>query len=278
METPASFLPLSPHQFHILLALTDAERHGYALIQDIHRRTGGELRLGTGTLYTAIARLVELGLIADTGRNDERRRYYRLTRIGQGRVESGDGPARGARPSRARTRYPAVRAVSVAEAIMNRVPIAVRIARVIHRALLFLVPGDVRRRYRAEMLTTFETASAEAGARGPGALCRLLFDEVTDLATARRANRPVPVTVRRRAAGWTDAGHVPRSAAVSVAAGLASAPTTAGVSRRGCDHTWRRSRDNHGGLLARGHGADQAAALPGCRFPRHRLRIEPFSA
>ncbi len=78
---------------------------------------------------------------------------------------------------------------------MNRVPIAVRIARVIHRALLFLVPGDVRRRYRAEMLTTFETASAEAGARGPGALCRLLFDEVTDLATARRANRPVPVTV-----------------------------------------------------------------------------------
>ena len=55
---------------------------------------------------------------------------------------------------------------------MNRVSIAVRIARVIHRALLFLVPGDVRRRYRAEMLTTFETASAEAGARGPGALCR----------------------------------------------------------------------------------------------------------
>ena len=83
METPASFLPLSPHQFHILLALTDVERHGYALIQDIHRRTGGELRLGTGTLYTAIARLVELGLIADTGRNDERRRYYRLTALGR---------------------------------------------------------------------------------------------------------------------------------------------------------------------------------------------------
>lgn len=83
METPASFLPLSPHQFHILLALTDAERHGYALIQDIHRRTGGELRLGTGTLYTAIARLVELGLIADTGRNDERRRYYRLSTLGR---------------------------------------------------------------------------------------------------------------------------------------------------------------------------------------------------
>ena len=83
MDKPASFLPLSPHQFHILLALTDAERHGYALIQDIQRRTGGDLRLGTGTLYTAIARLVELGLLADTGRNDERRRYYRLTTMGR---------------------------------------------------------------------------------------------------------------------------------------------------------------------------------------------------
>lgn len=83
MDNPASFLPLSPHQFHILLALTDAERHGYALIQDIHRRTGGDLRVGTGTLYTAIARLVELGLIADTGRQDERRRYYRLTALGR---------------------------------------------------------------------------------------------------------------------------------------------------------------------------------------------------
>ena len=83
MDKPASFLPLSPHQFHILLALIDAERHGYALIQDIHRRTGGDLRLGTGTLYTAIARLVELGLLADTGRNDDRRRYYRLTTMGR---------------------------------------------------------------------------------------------------------------------------------------------------------------------------------------------------
>ena len=83
MAHPASLLPLSPHQFHILLALIDGERHGYALIQDIDRRTGGDLRLGTGTLYTAIARLVELGLLADAGRNDDRRRYYRLTTMGR---------------------------------------------------------------------------------------------------------------------------------------------------------------------------------------------------
>jgi DNA-binding PadR family transcriptional regulator len=77
------FLPLSPHQFHILLALSTEPRHGYALIQDVERRTGGALRLGTGTLYTAIARLADLGLIADTGRADERRRYYRLEPLGR---------------------------------------------------------------------------------------------------------------------------------------------------------------------------------------------------
>ena len=83
MNDPGRFLPLSPHQFHILLALTDRERHGYGLIQEIDRRTGGELRVGTGTLYTAIARLADLGLIADTGRPDERRRYYRVTPLGR---------------------------------------------------------------------------------------------------------------------------------------------------------------------------------------------------
>jgi DNA-binding PadR family transcriptional regulator len=83
MDDPQRFLPLSPHQFHILLALTDGERHGYALIQEIERRTAGAMRLGTGTLYTAIARLVELELIADTGKADERRRFYRLLPLGR---------------------------------------------------------------------------------------------------------------------------------------------------------------------------------------------------
>jgi DNA-binding PadR family transcriptional regulator len=105
MDDPNRFLPLSPHQFHILLSLTDGDRHGYALIQDIAERTDGALRMGTGTLYTAIARLVELGLIADAGRppkadgsrpvkpkadgsrpfkkEHERRRYYRLLPLGR---------------------------------------------------------------------------------------------------------------------------------------------------------------------------------------------------
>ena len=80
---PAGFLPLSTHQFHILLALTDADRHGYGVIHDVEQRTGGEMRLGTGTLYTAIARLVALGLIGESGRQDDRRRYYRLLPLGR---------------------------------------------------------------------------------------------------------------------------------------------------------------------------------------------------
>jgi len=108
MDDPDRFLPLSPHQFHILLALTDGERHGYALIQDIDQRTDGALRLGTGTLYTAIGRLVDLGLIADTGREHERRRYYRLLPVGRAvlRAETArletlvrHARARGIRPS-----------------------------------------------------------------------------------------------------------------------------------------------------------------------------------
>lgn len=82
-DDPVRFLPLSPHQFHILLALTDGERHGYGMIQDVEQRTGGAVRLGTGTLYTAIARLAALGLIADAGREDDRRRYYRLLPLGR---------------------------------------------------------------------------------------------------------------------------------------------------------------------------------------------------
>ena len=90
-DDPMQFLPLSPHQFQILLALIDGDRHGYAVIQDVDQRTGGEMRLGTGTLYTAIARLVELGLIEDSGRVDDRRRYYRLLPLGRAVLKAETG-------------------------------------------------------------------------------------------------------------------------------------------------------------------------------------------
>ena len=80
-------LPLPPATFHILLALTGEERHGYAIIQDVEARTGGELRMSAGTLYRSVARMVEQGLITEVARrrsaaDDERRRYYRITPFG----------------------------------------------------------------------------------------------------------------------------------------------------------------------------------------------------
>lgn len=86
-ELIEQLLPLPPTTFHILLALFEEERHGYAIIQDVEARTEGELRLSAGTLYRTIARLVEQGLIAEVNKrraagDDPRRRYYRLTPLG----------------------------------------------------------------------------------------------------------------------------------------------------------------------------------------------------
>ena len=86
---PDSLLPLTPAVFHILLALADNERHGYGIMQEIGRRTDGKLRMGPGTLYGSIKRMLTDGLIEESGErpdptlDDERRRYYRLTDFGQ---------------------------------------------------------------------------------------------------------------------------------------------------------------------------------------------------
>ncbi len=85
-----TFLPLTPAVFHIMLALGDGEAHGYAIMQDVSQRSGGTLRLGPGTLYGAIGRMLEDGLIEeceerpDPEMDDSRRRYYRLTTLGGG--------------------------------------------------------------------------------------------------------------------------------------------------------------------------------------------------
>src|SRR5687767_10595598 len=86
-DSADELLPLPPATFHILLALTGEDRHGYAIIQDVEARTSGELRLSAGTLYRSLARMVEQGLIAEvakrrTAADDERRRYYRVTPFG----------------------------------------------------------------------------------------------------------------------------------------------------------------------------------------------------
>jgi DNA-binding PadR family transcriptional regulator len=89
MGHPADLLPLPAATFHILLAVSDEDRHGYAIIQDVAARTGGELKLSAGTLYRSIQRMLEQGLIVERRErpapelDDERRRYYRITSFGR---------------------------------------------------------------------------------------------------------------------------------------------------------------------------------------------------
>ena len=86
---PQRHLPLTPAMFQVLLALADGEKHGYAIIKEVSRRTEGKVTLRAGTLYTAIKRFVADGLIEESSErpdpalDDERRRYYRLTPHGR---------------------------------------------------------------------------------------------------------------------------------------------------------------------------------------------------
>jgi DNA-binding PadR family transcriptional regulator len=86
---PSELLPLTPAMFHVLVALADDERHGYAIIKDVETRTGGSVLLSAGTLYGIVKRLLADGLIEQSRRrppaaeDDERRRYYRLTSFGR---------------------------------------------------------------------------------------------------------------------------------------------------------------------------------------------------
>ncbi|HEX8724439.1 MAG TPA: PadR family transcriptional regulator [Gemmatimonadaceae bacterium] len=83
-----AFLPLPTATLHILMALAEEDRHGYAIIQVVEERTGGKIRLSAGTLYRSIQRMLQQGLITEPrarpapALDDERRRYYRITPLG----------------------------------------------------------------------------------------------------------------------------------------------------------------------------------------------------
>src|SRR5579862_1614158 len=85
----SSFLPLKPNWFHIMLSLAAGEQHGYGIMQDVLEQTSGKVRLWPATLYGAIKRLIEAGLIEESDErptpelDDARRRYYRLTGLGK---------------------------------------------------------------------------------------------------------------------------------------------------------------------------------------------------
>jgi DNA-binding PadR family transcriptional regulator len=91
MKKPNDLLPLTPAVFHILLALVDGEKHGYSIMQEVAAISNGQVKMGPGTLYGSIKRMLEADLIEeaderpDPALDDERRRYYKLTDFG-GRV------------------------------------------------------------------------------------------------------------------------------------------------------------------------------------------------
>ena len=104
---PDEFLPLTPAVLDIMVTLGDDKLHGYGIVQEVRRRTGGRRRLAPGTLYRSLRQMQERGLVAeseerpDSGLDDERRRYYRLTDLGRkvaaAEVERLEGLVRAAR-------------------------------------------------------------------------------------------------------------------------------------------------------------------------------------
>ncbi len=87
-QEPTSFLPLSQAQFHVLVALTAGDQHGYAIMQAVEASSGGIVTMGPATLYGTLKRLVEAGLAEELQRrpapgDDARRRYYRITALGK---------------------------------------------------------------------------------------------------------------------------------------------------------------------------------------------------
>src|ERR1700740_1963097 len=87
-ENISSLLPLSPATLHILLSLAGEELHGYGIMQEVQRQSGGKYKLGPGTLYDNLQKMIERGLVEELGKrpgdDDPRRRYYRLSSLGRG--------------------------------------------------------------------------------------------------------------------------------------------------------------------------------------------------
>jgi DNA-binding PadR family transcriptional regulator len=91
-EEANSFLPLSPATLHILLSLAGEELHGYAIMQEVQRQSEGKYKLGPGTLYDNLQKMIDKRLVEELGQkagdDDPRRRYYRLTALGRGVLAS----------------------------------------------------------------------------------------------------------------------------------------------------------------------------------------------
>ncbi|HET8669744.1 MAG TPA: PadR family transcriptional regulator, partial [Candidatus Saccharimonadales bacterium] len=88
MTIPNSNLPLTPAVFHILLALSDGERHGYGIMKQVEDDSQGKVNMGAGTLYGSLKRMLDAGLVKESGKrvdpemDDQRRIYYQITGVG----------------------------------------------------------------------------------------------------------------------------------------------------------------------------------------------------
>ena len=93
-EDLQSLLPLTPAVFYVLFSLVDGEKHGYAIMQESSKLSNGEFRMGPGTLYTTLQRLLELKVLEEVelagagDQRDSRRRYYRITGTGRALLEA----------------------------------------------------------------------------------------------------------------------------------------------------------------------------------------------
>lgn len=113
-EDFSPFLPLSPATLHILLALAGEDRHGYGIMQEVARQSEGQYKLGPGTLYDNLQKLLKQALVEETGLrspdDDPRRRYYRLTRVGRGVLSAEIGRLEGVvREAKLHLRLPSTR-------------------------------------------------------------------------------------------------------------------------------------------------------------------------
>jgi DNA-binding PadR family transcriptional regulator len=88
MSRQGNGVPLTPAVFHILLALYGRERHGYDIMQQVNADSQGAVKMGPGTLYGSLDRMIEAGLVAKSNTRDPRRIYYKLTALGQGTLSA----------------------------------------------------------------------------------------------------------------------------------------------------------------------------------------------
>ncbi len=177
-RTPGSFLPLPDAELEILIALADGEAHGYAIMRAVAERTEGRRRLGPGTLYTALKRLLaarlieEVGASRDAGGEEARRRLYRLSHFGSRVLEAElDRLSTLVRHGRKRLQTPAFGGAVVRQAS----PAALRLSVWAYAHLLRAYPASFRAEFGGEMALLFsDCCRDEWRSAGPAGVCRLL--------------------------------------------------------------------------------------------------------